>query len=295
LLLAQATFPSKVAAATVDHGLRPESAGEADFVAGLCDELGVPHTTLKVTVGEGNLQDNARRARYEALLHWLPRKGDGLIHGSGWGPSALATAHHADDQAETLLMRLNRGTGLAGLAGIRSTTIFPPHSHPVVRPFLSWRRAELAEIVECADIAAIQDPSNANRDFERVRVREAIRDADWIDVGGLARSVANLQQVETTLDFLIEEEFDACTEEGENYAYRPYLRGRLHREPIWMGVLGLMAMHMGRSLTSDQSARIVESLQRGEKVNIARVQAWSEERGGEVTWYLAPESPRRTG
>jgi tRNA(Ile)-lysidine synthase len=295
LLLAHAAMPGRVAAATVDHGLRPESAGEAQFVAGLCRELGVPHSTLNVTVGEGNLQDNARKARYQALLNWLPRKGDGLIHGSGWGPSALATAHHADDQAETLLMRLNRGSGLAGLAGIRGATVFPPYSHPVVRPLLSWRRAELADIVERAGIAAVSDPSNANRDFERVRVREALREADWIDVVGLARSVAHLQQVETTLDFVIEEEFDACTEEGENHAYRPYERGRLHREPIWMGVLGLMAMHMGRSLTSDQSARIVESLQRGEKVNIARVQAWSEERGGQVTWYLGPESLRRTG
>lgn len=295
LLLAHAALPGKVAAATVDHGLRPESATEAQFVTDLCDRLGVPHTTLPVTVAEGNMQDKARKARYAALLRWLPRKGDGLIQGSGRGPSALATAHHADDQAETLLMRLNRGSGLSGLAGIRSVTIFSTLSHPVVRPLLSWRRSELADIVERAGIAAIQDPSNANRDFERVRVREAMRDADWIDVGGLARSVAHLQQLETTLDFVIEEEFDACTDEGESYAYRPYERGRLHREPIWMGVLGLMAMHLGRSLTSDQSARIVESLQRGEKVNIAGLQAWSEERGGETTWYLAPESPRRTG
>lgn len=295
LLLAQAAMPGKVAAATVDHGLRPESANEAAFVAGLCRELGVPHSTLNVIVGEGNLQDNARKARYQALLQWLPRKGDGLIHGSGWGPSALATAHHADDQAETLLMRLNRGSGLAGLAGIRASTIFGNHTHPVLRPLLGWRRAELAEIVERAGIAAIQDPSNANRDFERVRVREALREADWIDVVGLARSVAHLQQVETALDFVVEEEFDACTEDGESYLYRPYERGRLHREPIWMGVLGLMAMHLGRTLTTDQSALIVESLRRGEKINIARLQAWGDERNGEVTWYLSPESPRRTG
>lgn len=288
-------MPGKVAAATVDHGLRPESAREAQFVAGFCSDIGVPHTTLAVTVGEGNLQDNARKARYRALLYWLPRKGDGLIHGTGWGPSALATAHHADDQAETLLMRLNRGSGLAGLAGIRATTIFGTHTHPVVRPLLGWRRAELAAIVEQAGITAIADPSNANRDFERVRLREAMRDADWLDVDGLARSVAHLQQIETTLDFVIEEEFGTCTEEGENYVYGPYERGRLHREPIWMGVITLMAMHLGRSLSSDQSARIVDSLRRGEKTNIARVQAWCEERDGRVVWNLSPEAPRRTG
>lgn len=288
-------MPGRVAAATVDHQLRPESAAEARFVDQLCAEIGVSHTTLKVTVESGNLQQNARRARYRALLDWLPYEGDSLIRGTGRGPSALATAHHADDQLETMLMRLNRGSGLSGLSGIRPYAIFPPHSAPVLRPLLQWRRAELAAIVEGAGIEAVMDPSNSNPDFERVRLRARLADVDWLDAAGFARSARFLQQVETTLDFVIEEEFRDCTEPGEPFAYFPFARGTLHREAIWMGVIEVMARHMDYRLTADQSARIVASLLRPEKTNIAGLQAWSDEVDGQVRWCLAPEPQRRTG
>ncbi|MEC7398775.1 MAG: tRNA lysidine(34) synthetase TilS, partial [Pseudomonadota bacterium] len=108
LLLAQAAFPGMVEAATVDHGLRSESADEARFVAGLCRDRGIPHEILTCAVEAGNMQDRARSARYAALDQWAKEH----------AIAAIATAHHADDQAETLLMRLNRGSGLSGLSGI---------------------------------------------------------------------------------------------------------------------------------------------------------------------------------
>src|SRR3954466_8445661 len=94
LLLAEAAFPGRVRAATVDHRLRPESAGEAAFVARICADRGVPHDILEASVaraGEG-LQAAAREARYAALAAWMRERG------LAW----LLTAHHADDQAETL-------------------------------------------------------------------------------------------------------------------------------------------------------------------------------------------------
>jgi tRNA(Ile)-lysidine synthase len=131
LLLAHAAMPGLVEAATVDHGLRSESADEAAFVAEICGKLGVPHATLKVTVGAGNLQAEARAARYAALAGWMAER----------GLAALATAHHADDQAETLILRLNRGSGVAGLAGVRARGLVPGTRLPLLRPLLGWRRA----------------------------------------------------------------------------------------------------------------------------------------------------------
>ena len=99
-----------VEAATVDHGLRAESADEAAMVAGICDELGVPHRTLLADWSEpptANVQAEARAMRYRLLNEWAIDR----------GLPAVATAHHADDQAETLLMRLARGAGVGGLGG----------------------------------------------------------------------------------------------------------------------------------------------------------------------------------
>ncbi|HNJ46834.1 MAG TPA: tRNA lysidine(34) synthetase TilS, partial [Novosphingobium sp.] len=131
LLLAHAAMPERIAAATVDHGLRVEAADEAAMVARLCGELGVPHATLRVTVDEGNVQSNARTARYAALADWMERDGLG----------ALATAHHADDQAETLLMRLARGSGLDGLAAMPGVTHLA--GVKLVRPLLGVPKARL--------------------------------------------------------------------------------------------------------------------------------------------------------
>jgi tRNA(Ile)-lysidine synthase len=156
LVLAQQVLPTRLVAATVDHQLRAESAGEAQIVAEICRNLGVPHIILtpdeKIS---GNLQSSARAARY-ALLE---RAADAQ------NCQHIATAHHADDQLETLLMRLARGSGIDGLSGIRA------RNGRVVRPLLEFTKAELIDICASAGIGWVNDPSNANIDFDRVAMR----------------------------------------------------------------------------------------------------------------------------
>ena len=156
LLLARHILPGKLVAVTVDHQLRPESADEARVVAEICRNLAVPHIILtpdeKIS---GNLQSSARTARYVLL----ERAADAQ------NCKHIATAHHADDQLETLLMRLARGSGVDGLSGVRA------RNGRVVRPLLEFTKAELIDICTSAGIEAVNDPSNANIDFDRVAMR----------------------------------------------------------------------------------------------------------------------------
>lgn len=212
LLLAAAALPGRVAAATVDHGLRAESAAEAAMVAALCRQIDVPHRTLKVQLAAGNVQAEARAARYAALAEWMERE----------GLAALLTAHHADDQAETLLLRLNRGSGVAGLSGIRARGMVPGTRLPLLRPLLGWRRAELADVVAAVGVTAADDPSNRDDRFDRARIRKAIAGADWLDVPALAQSAANLADADAALDWAAAREWAECVSKGPmGYTYRP--------------------------------------------------------------------------
>lgn len=212
LLLARAAMPDRIAAATVDHGLRPEAAQEAEMVARVCAALNVPHRTLRVEVPAGNVQSQARAARYAALAEWMEAE----------GLEALATAHHADDQAETLLLRLNRGSGASGLAGVRARGLVPNTRLPLVRPLLGWRRAELAGIVSAAGIDAAQDPSNLDDRFDRVRIRKALAGAEWLDVPALTQSAAHLADADAALEWAAAREWsEAVTKGPMGLTYRP--------------------------------------------------------------------------
>lgn len=191
LLLAAAALSGRVAAATVDHRLRPESAGEARLVAAFCDRLGCPHATLPVTVadGRGGLQAEARAARYAALADWAGSR----------GLACLATAHHCDDQAETVLMRLRRGSGVGGLSGIRP--VRPEGALRIVRPLLGWSKAELVALVDAAGLEPVDDPSNRDLRFDRAAVRHLLEQDGGFDPARLARSAAACREADEALDW----------------------------------------------------------------------------------------------
>lgn len=276
LLLAAQARPGEVEAATVDHGLRPESADEAASVARLCEQLGVPHATLKVAVAAGNLQQEARLARYRALAEWQEARGLGT----------LLTAHHADDQAETLLMRLNRGSGLAGLAGIRATGRNPVSGGLVLRPLLDWRKAELEALVRDCGIEPAQDPSNRDDRFDRARIRKSLAAADWLDPLAIAQTAAWLEQADAALVHYANAEWDARVEVGqEAIIYRP--APEAPRE-IRLRVIARTIAELGGQPRLSQVAELLDALERGESGNLAGVLARAAPNG----WIFAPEPPR---
>ncbi len=191
LLLAAAARPGMVEAATVDHGLRREAQQEAAFVASVCQGLGVAHHVLHAKVSPGaSLQAHARTARYRVLGAWAIECDLG----------AVASAHHADDQAETLLMRLARGAGLSGLAATRRRRPLEP-GVMLVRPLLDWRRAELGEIVKAAQLTPIDDPSNRDPRHDRTRFRGLLAEADWADPERLASSARWLADADEAIEW----------------------------------------------------------------------------------------------
>lgn len=189
LVLAAEALPGGIAAATVDHGLRPEAADEAAMVAERCATLGVPHATLTGAMpAEGaSLQARARTLRYALLA----------AHARATGAQAIATAHHADDQAETFLMRAARGSGLSGLAGVRTHVVIDGAT--IVRPLLDWRRAELRAIARRAEMPFVEDPANTDDRHDRTRFRRLLDANEWLDPPRLARSAAALAEADADL------------------------------------------------------------------------------------------------
>lgn len=194
LALSIAAFPGQPIVATMDHGLRAGAANEAAMVAAWCAGIGVAHQILRPDrpIAASNVQAGARAARYEALSQWAARS----------GASILATAHHADDQAETFLMRAARGSGVAGLAGIRGRQRIDGArgSIDLIRPLLGWRVTELRDIVKLAGIPFVDDPSNADGRFARTGFRALLRDAPLLDPAQIAKSAANAAEADAALD-----------------------------------------------------------------------------------------------
>lgn len=181
-----------IQAVTVDHQLRREAKDEAASVAAFCKTLGITHKTLHWTDWDGakNLQDQARRARLRLMAVWAKAQ----------GISTIALGHTLEDQAETFLMRLKRGSGVDGLSGMRQVR----HSGGItwVRPLLMQSRQALRDYLRQQGIKWIDDPSNEDERFDRVKIRKAM--ALLADLGispdRLAGTAQDLQPARAALE-----------------------------------------------------------------------------------------------
>lgn len=264
LLLAAEALPGQIAVASIDHGLRPEAAGEVALVGRIAGERGIPFAALKVSLAPGNLQAEARAARYAALARWADEAGLG----------AIATAHHADDQAETLLMRLNRGSGLAGLAGVRPRGRIEGSETLLLRPLLGWRKAELAAVVTEAGITPAEDPSNTNPAFDRARLRAALAQADWLDPVQIAASAAHLAEGWQALEWYAELDWHEMVmrEEGDSGAPGFSYCANVPRVIAIETILRIIR-ELGGHATRSEAARAWDRLWAGENASLGGVLA----------------------
>jgi tRNA(Ile)-lysidine synthase len=179
-------------AVTVDHGLRDGSDREAAAVSVICAGFGVPHLTLRWQDwdGHGNLQDAARRARYGLMATWARAQ----------ALDAVALGHTADDQAETVLMRLARRSGVDGLAAMSARR---SHAGTLwLRPMLGISRAALRSYLSDRGTVWIEDPGNSDIRYDRIKARRALDTlADLgIDPAGLGIVARNMAEARDALD-----------------------------------------------------------------------------------------------
>ncbi|MFN4239825.1 MAG: tRNA lysidine(34) synthetase TilS [Erythrobacter cryptus] len=290
LLIAHAALPGRIAVASIDHGLRPEAAAEVALVERVAAQRGIPFAALAVRLAPGNTQARAREARYAALARWA----------SGAGLGAVATAHHADDQAETLLMRLARGSGLSGLAGVRGRGLIPESEVPLLRPLLGWRRAELAAVVAAAGLVPVDDPSNHDPAFDRARMRAALAEMPWLDPLALAASAAHLAEAWAALEWYGELDWhemvlrEESAEGAPCYAYCANAPRIIGIETI-LKILRALGGHASRA----EAARAWDRLWAGQNASLGGVlavpSAEKVEKVGVVmrVWRFRPEPPRR--
>lgn len=209
----------QVEVVTVDHGLRPEAATEAGFVASLCVDLGLEHTVLhwQGWNQQGNLQNAARLARRRLIARWALER----------GIETVALGHTQDDQAETFLMRLARGSGVDGLAAM-----YPEQQSNGVlwlRPLLGQRRAALRAFLRGRDVAWVDDPSNEDLRYDRIKMRKALGMLDDLGLGVdvLSDTAERMQRARLALEMATLELAQAVAEPRASGVVRFQLAGFL--------------------------------------------------------------------
>jgi tRNA(Ile)-lysidine synthase len=266
LLLAADARPGRIEAATVDHALRPEGRAEAEQVATLCERLGVPHVILTATWDEkpeSAIQERARAMRYRLLGEWIRERGH----------DALVTAHHLDDQAETFLMRLARGAGVKGLAAMRRVTGVPAGGPQLLRPLLGWRHSELETLCADAKVEFASDPSNDDEQFERVRIRRALAEAEWLDPVAVAASASHIAEADAALHWATTLEWTrAVAAVNGGFVYRPTGAPReICRRIIRRAVLKLATEGGGAEPRGRELNRLLAVLASGKRATLRGV------------------------
>lgn len=252
------------------------------MVANVCRQLSVPHSILTVEWSAKPataIQEKARIQRYRRLSRWLGER----------GLDSLVTAHHADDQAETLMMRLNRGAGARGLAGIRPVARIPGGQAPLLRPLLGWRRGELEAVCAAARLEPARDPGNCDDRFERVRVRRGLSNADWLDPAAIARSAAHLEKADSALDWAARREWDRRVERSDDdILYRPDAPDEIRRRIVIRALVELAREGQNSDVRGRELDRLLGILSAGGKATLRGIAC----RGGD-RWSFAPAPPRR--
>ncbi len=190
-------YDGKLDCITIDHQLRDDSSSEAIRVGKILKTLNINH---KIIPWEGakpksNLQEEARLARYNLLTDYCHKHG--ILY--------LSTGHQKNDQAENFIIRADHGSGIYGLSGIPKLGKF--NKIKIIRPLLDFKKEELQDFLRSQNIEWIEDPSNQNEKFTRVKIRNILNQyPEWIDK--LATVSENLSRAKDCIEYLLNKAID---------------------------------------------------------------------------------------
>ena len=243
--------PPRLLVLSVDHGLRPEAAAEVQWVVEQAARLGLDAKALRWAGGkpQTGVQATARSARYELMAGEMAER----------GISTLLTAHHLNDQAETLLMRMAHGSGLNGLGGMRPLS--SQYGITLFRPFLATPQVRLHEIVKASGLVPISDPSNADLDYERVRWRAEVPHlgALGLTAASLAKLARRVARAELALSEIAARRFTRQATFGTlGEISFPHAVWSAEPEEIRLRLLGTAVEIAGGGTYSDDLARLEE-------------------------------------
>lgn len=279
--------------ATVDHGLRPESAKEAHEVGVWARALGLPHKTL-VWAGpkpKTRLQERAREARYALLCDYAKEI----------GADFLVTAHHADDQAETILFRLLRGSGIAGLAGM--PRVARRGALTLVRPLLDYPKDALIALCDERGQTFFRDPSNEDVIFARARLRQLLPRLaqEGLDRDALLRLGRRAARVDLALDSYAEKARATLSATRANGRFSAPVGG-LADEPLETFIrviaMEIEALQPARPLRFDRLESLSAALQNALKTRDSwrgTLAGMSFELSRDGSLTIAPEKRRQRG
>ncbi len=236
---------------TVDHGLRPEAAAEVRFVVQQAEALQIPAKILTWQAPEGltNLQAEARMARYRLMADAMDLS----------GVEALVLAHHLDDQIETFFDRLTRGSGVYGLAAMAADQSGGAFGLRLLRPFLTVPGARLKASLVARGLSWVDDPSNSNPAYKRVRLRQLqagllLEGFDPSRISSTIRRMARAAQaIDAAVDVLLK---DACAGDVPDFARLDLVRLTPLPEEVRLRLLARLAQHVGGSLQPPRLDRL---------------------------------------
>jgi tRNA(Ile)-lysidine synthase len=242
----------ELAVGHVDHGIHRESGAVARQVLALAARYGVPYLSRALSLGEDAGETEARRARYAALQELREE----------WGAGAIVTAHHADDQAETVLMRVLGGSGPAGLAAM------PAAAGGILRPLLPFRRDELARHVQELELPVWDDPANRDSRHDRAWIRTVVlpvlrnRIAD-VD-GRLRRVAAHARADRAAWDAVLDAlpGLDLRRDPADVVSVSAAALARLDR-PLALATIRALSRRWGRPIGPRRAGRVLALVERG--------------------------------